>query len=65
MASEEILKNIVLPESMPIYVALTAAVIQMVKQLPFFAQVKAYLPLVSIGIGLGLAYDRSYCFGSL
>ena len=54
MAAEQL--NIQLPESMPILVAIVAAVIQMVKGLPIIAKFKAYLPLVSVGLGIGLAY---------
>ena len=53
MAAEQI--NIQLPESMPILVAGVAAVIQVIKGLPVVEKFKAYLPLVSIGLGVGLS----------
>ena len=54
MAAEQL--NIQLPESMPILVAIVAAVIQLVKGLPVVEKVKPYLPIASIGFGIGIAY---------
>jgi len=52
----EQLNDIQLPVSMPILVAIVAAVIQMTKELPVVAKYKAYLPILSVVLGVLLAY---------
>lgn len=44
------------PESL---IILIAAIIQMVKQIPFFANKADWLPLIALGVGVGLAYAAS------
>lgn len=40
-------------------VVLIGAIVQIIKQIPFFADKKEWLPLISLGIGVGLAYAAS------